>query len=795
MNSNPISNTSNASTDLRAFIRTYTKQWKWFVLCVLVALICAFLYIRYATEEYEVRAKIQFLDVAGDASGLNVLGDLGLAGGGTNKIEDEIELIRSRSNLIESIKDLGLHTKILALGNIKNSELYHNRPFNINYFAPDSVLFNTSYEFFIELSTETTIGFGESKDSPLQVYSFGKNIATPIGDIVITPNLENFKKYLGQNYKVTITPVATLAEIYQEVISIAPAGDNTNIVNIRMNVAVPQKGMDLINSLIETYNENVVLDKKIIADRTSDFINDRIGKIASSLSSVDESAQEFKTGRGITDIASEANINLNIGAANRQDLENASVQLDIASSMKDIVESQEGFEVLPSNIGLSDASIANTTARYNELVLERKRLLKSSNEKNPIIVNLDQQLASLKRSMETSLNSVTNNLALTVNNLSSQQSRINSRIYSVPQNERALRDITRQQQTTEALYLYLLQKREESQIAYASAKPKSKTIDSAYSTKDPVSPNIPVIFFTSFVLGLIVPFSVIYVHSILDNKIHNKIELERLVTNVPVLAELPKLSKKDNTFIVKDDRSVLAESLRILRTNLDYLIKTKRSGGTKGNVIFVTSSVPGEGKTFLSSNLAMILSSTNKKVILIGADIRNPKLYSFFTGKNVDKLGVTAGQKGTIGLTDFLYDQKLEPRDIISSMLVHKNTIDVIYSGKIPPNPAELIMSERLSGLFREMSEKYDYVIVDTAPLMVVTDTLLISEHADQILYVTRAGVTEKKVLDFPLKLRKEGKLKGLSFIVNDVKDANLGYGGGYGYGYGRHSRKWWRFN
>ncbi len=274
---------------------------------------------------------------------------------------------------------------------------------------------------------------------------------------------------------------------------------------------IPQKGMDIINSLIDTYNRNVVLDKKAIADRTSDFINDRIANIASSLSSVDESAQEFKTGKGITDIASEANINLNIGASNKKELENASVQLDIASSMKDIVENQEGFEVLPSNIGLSDPSIASTTAKYNELVLERKRLLKSSNEKNPIIVNLDQQLSSLKRNMESSLNSVTNNLALTVNNLSGQQAQINSRIYSVPKNERALRDITRKQETTESLYLYLLQKREESQIAYASAKPKTKVVDHAYSSQFPVSPKVPLIFLASFVFGLMIPFSVIYV--------------------------------------------------------------------------------------------------------------------------------------------------------------------------------------------------------------------------------------------------------------------------------------------
>ncbi|MCJ7467115.1 MAG: polysaccharide biosynthesis tyrosine autokinase, partial [Maribacter sp.] len=355
-----------------------------------------------------------------------------------------------------------------------------------------------------------------------------------------------------------------------------------------------------------------------------------------------------------------------------------------------------------------------------------------------------------------------------------------------------LRDITRQQQTTEALYLYLLQKREESQIAYASATPKCQVVDAAYSSELPVSPKKSLILLTSVILGLLLPFSIIYTNDLLDNKIHNKIGLEKLVSDIPVLAELPKLEKKSNTLIIKDDRSVMAESLRILRTNLDYLIKAKNSPG-KNNVIFVTSSVSGEGKTFLSSNLAMILASTHKKVLLIGADIRNPKLYSFFDSKNVDELGKRLAKK-EVGLTEYLYDDSLTTKDMIHSMLLYANTVDVIYSGKIPPNPAELLLSDRIKPLFKEVSEMYDYVIVDTAPLMVVADTLLISEYSDQIIYVTRAGMTETKVLEYPLKLKKEGKLKNLSFVVNDVKVSDLGYGGKYGYGYGKTVKKWWKF-
>ncbi|NNE78257.1 MAG: CpsD/CapB family tyrosine-protein kinase, partial [Pricia sp.] len=286
---------------------------------------------------------------------------------------------------------------------------------------------------------------------------------------------------------------------------------------------------------------------------------------------------------------------------------------------------------------------------------------------------------------------------------------------------------------------------------------------------------------------------VIYTKELMDNKIHNMHSLEKLVKNVPVLGELPKLSKKDEKFVVKEDRSVLAESLRIIRTNLDYLIKTKQAKEGRSNIVFITSSVPGEGKTFLSTNLSMILASTNKKVLLVGADIRNPKLYTFFTGKDIDKMSKPSRNKDA-GLTEYLYDSTLEVRDIVNPMLVHRNTVDVIYSGRIPPNPAELLMGDRIKELFNQVSQTYDYVIVDTAPLMVVTDTLLISEYANLLIYVTRSGVTETRAVDYPIKLQEEGKIKGLSFVVNDVDSSKLGYGGKYGYGYGKTRKKWWKF-
>ncbi|MDO6605151.1 GumC family protein [Arenibacter palladensis] len=790
-------NQSPEAPDYRELVKPYIKSWKWFVVSGLIALLFGFMYNRYTVPKYAVQAKIQILNNAQGSSELSVFEDLGILGDGGNQIEDEIEILKSRSNLIALVKKLGLNINITALGKIKNSAIYRNPspPFNINFLAPDSLIYNSKASFFITMSSETSFEYAENDDGPTKLYSYGKTISSPVGEIIVTPNDLNSSGFGTNRYVVSVNRLSSVAASYQNSLNITVDNIRSKILTISLNDAIVPRAQDVINTLISIYNQNAIDDKKALADRTSQFINDRIAQISSNLTSADESAVAFKSNRGLTDIATQTNLNLNLGAENQQQLQDASVQLDIASSMKDIIDSDDGYDLLPSNIGLEDRSIATTTQRYNELALERKRLLESSNDKNPIIVNLDQQLAGLKRSMRSSLNGMTNNLELQVNDLSNRLSKINSRIYSAPKNEQALRDISRQQETTESLYLYLLQKREEAQIAFASSTAKSNVLDGAYAVSDfPISPKKNVVLLASLFLGLLMPFSIIYVKSLLDNKVNNKIGLEKLTGDIPVLAELPKISKKENKLVKLGERTVLAESLRILRTNLDYLIKSKTKKEHRGSIIYVTSSVSGEGKTLIASNLAMIFANTDKKVLLIGGDIRNPKIYQFYSGKNVDKLGKATRDKGHDGLTEYLVDRNLEGKDIISTMLAHEQTVDVIYSGKIPPNPAELLMNGRMKELLESMVDLYDYIIVDTAPLMVVTDTLLISEYADQILYVTRAGVTELKVLEYPLKLHKEGKLNGLSFLVNGVHESNLGYGGKYGYGYGKSTKKWWKF-
>jgi capsular exopolysaccharide synthesis family protein len=785
---------SDKKEDIKSIIATYAKHWKWFVLCGLLALILAYVKIRYTVPQYMVQSQIQIVQEKNSGPEMGVFQDLNIMGGSSKQVEDEIEILASRSNFIEVVKELGANVQIMALGKVINSEVYANPPIKINFIAADSVVNNANYSFFIEFSSATTFGFTETEGVPSKIYSYGNGIPTPLGDMVITPNVKDPKGLIGNQYQVSLTPVENVARSLKAAVTIAVTEEYSNILNVSMVSAIPEKAKNIIDKLIEIYNRNATDEKRRVADTTSDFINNRIQLISGTLTSVDQDAQDLLTQKGMTGSGLEVGAAVQVSAGSRQNLESAKVQLQMVSGLKDYVNGETGYDEMPV-VDVGSGALSQATLQYNTLVAERKRLLKSADERNPMIVNLDEELDGIKSTMKSSLTSMERNVGMNVSTLQSQLGRIQGTIYRAPENQRELRNITRKQETTESLYLYLLQKREESQIAFASAAPKSNIIDKAFiSSPTPVTPKVKITYLAALMLGLLLPFGVVFALDQLDTKIHNKHSLETLTKDVPVLGELPSLSKKDSKIIINDDRSVLAEALRIIRANLDFLIKTRHaSDKNKNNVIYVTSSTPGEGKTFVSTNLSMILSSTQKKVLLVGADIRNPKLYSFFSGDSVDKLKTPSRNKDA-GFTEYLLDDSILVKDIIRPMLVHNNTIDVIYSGKIPPNPAELLMSTKVKDLLDEVSELYDYVIVDTAPMMVVSDTLLIAPYADHIIYVTRAGVTDVTAVKFPLNLREEGKLKGMSFVVNDVSLDNLGYGGKYGYGYNKTSKKWWKF-
>ncbi|WNH12242.1 GumC family protein [Thalassobellus suaedae] len=775
-----LSNNNSEDFNLKKTLSVYFKQWKWFVISIILCCIIAFTYLRYTTPQYLAVAKIMLLDDKDSSSG--AFNDLSLfAENEDAKVEDEIQVIKSRSFLRNVIKELNLNVQYFITGRVYDSEIYKNTPIVVNFIESDSVINNTNFNFYTQILSSTDFYYRPNEDDEPKKYAFGQTIPTFFGGMIITPTTNNIDNYVGSDIKVRLTNINALAESLKYRIGISPTGKSSKVIEVSLTDPVIAKAKDIVNTLIDEYNKSTIQKKNAISKNTADFINDRVDLIALDLVSVDSSIVNFKTSNKVTDVASEAGQFLNSSALNQQQLDAAKTQLSQLNYMNGAL-GDERFESIPSNLGMGDASISGLSSRYNELLERRRTLLKSAGEQNPVVLELDQTLNDIKQNLQQSINNSTKSLRIQIGSLENQSERINSKIYSVPGQERKLRSIERKQGIKESLYLYLLEKREEAAISLTATSPSAEIIDEAYnSAGGPVFPNKRIIYIGALFLGFLIPFGVIYVSDLLDNKIHNKEDLEKIIKNIPVLGEIPRATGNDKSLIERNDRSILSESFRIIKTSFDY-VSRGRDVKQYGNVVFVTSTINGEGKSFFSLNMALTMANAKKRVLLIGADVRNPQIYSA-----IKKHKTKAPSE--IGLTEYLVDKSVIIGETINEYNINDIKIDILLSGKVPPNPAELLMSSRMKDLFDSVSAQYDYVIVDTAPAMLVTDTLLISQYAGHTIYLTRAERTEKDILNFAKELHADNKLNGMMLVVNDVKQSNFGYGAKYGY-YGTPVKK-----
>ncbi|MCX2679158.1 polysaccharide biosynthesis tyrosine autokinase [Galbibacter sp. EGI 63066] len=763
MNEIPI---KSSKINVKELIRPYVKNWYWFVISLLLFGLLAYAYLRYSKPVFMAQSTIMIAEEEKVSPEASILEGLSPESFNSKKVDGEIQVLRSRELMQQVVEELGLNVQYFATGRINDSEIYSNPPFKVNYLQPDSIINNSSSAFEIRVLSNTSFEYSTEGKTPKK-YLFGENVPNRLGNTILIPREEHIKNYIGAVVKVKVSPLSAIREYYRDKLAVTPMEKSSNIISVSLTDQVQKKAVDIVNKLVEIYNENSIEQKNSVAITTSEFIDERIKLVASDLSEVDLTKEHFKVGNKLTDITSEAGIFLETGAQTEQNLIQVGTELNTVNFMSEYVEDQNRYELLPTNIGLSDPNLSTITSKYNELILERQRLLKTSGENNPIVVQLDQQLSGLKSSMRQSLGNLKSTLGIKARNLRAQEGLINSRISSVPGQERKNRDIQRQQDIKEAIYLYLLQKREESAISMAATSPNATVIEPAYNSYNPVSSGKKIYMGAAF-LGLLIPFGFIYIKRLFDTKIHKKADVLDEIPNISVIAQLPHIEKRLEKTIKINDRSVLAESFRVLRTNIDYMINKKTND--KGEVIYITSSIKGEGKSFVSYNLASIYAYSNKKVLLVGADIRKPSLSHFI--KNSSK----------IGLSEYLHGD-VDVEDIIKPVLSFSD-LDVIQSGKIPPNSAELLMNKRLGELFDYAREHYDIIIVDTAPSMMVTDTVMIGAHADRAIYIVRAGYTDRSLLGFVKELYKDQKLKNMAVIVNDVKSAELGYGTRYGYGY-----------
>ncbi|MFZ3273366.1 MAG: polysaccharide biosynthesis tyrosine autokinase [Lutibacter sp.] len=760
-------NDNDESLNLREQLENYLFHWKWFVLGMAVALLGAYFYLRYTPNQYTVSTTILVDDKnsGGLASELSAFADLGLMGSSKASLDNEMELLKSKSLAERVVKSLGTNVKFYKQGTVIKSELFRgDAPIKINFFSPDSVFHKLDTMFTVRTTSSATFVLKDAEGKKSENHNFGELVKTSYGEISVTPLTEG-KFNDNEEVMVNIVPFEQVVNRYRNALQIQPVSKQSSVLRLSLTDPVKRKAIEILDNLVAQYNNDAVEDKNLMAKNTNDFIAKRILIVNAELSGVEAGAEQFKTENKLTDLATEAGLAVASKSETEKKVLELSTQLKLAEYVSDYVNANSG-ELIPANLGIGDATIDGNTEKYNQLVLERNRILKGSSEINPVIVNLNGQIKNLEESIKQSLANSKAALKISLNAIKGQENRFASTISEVPKQERIFRDIQRQQQIMETIYLYLLQKREENAITLAVTLPSAKIIDKAYGSNAPVAPKRNIIYLAALLLGLLIPFGAIYILTLIDNKLHTRKDLESVV-KAPILGDIPKTNSERKIVVSDSDRSSVAESFRLLRTNINFMLTGVKDGG---KTIFITSTISGEGKTFVSINLAAVLSLTDKKVLLVGADIRKPKIGDYLELK-YEK-----------GLTHYLMDKTLKVTDIIES--VSEVNFDFISSNLIPPNPSELLMNGRFDDVLAYGKQHYDYVIVDTAPVNLVTDTLLLSHLADMFIYVVRANYLDKRLLSIPKMMYDDKRLPNMAMLINST-DLERGYGYQYGYQYG----------
>jgi tyrosine-protein kinase Etk/Wzc len=775
----PQEQTMESPTRLRDLFENYLAHWKWFVVGILFSILGAYIYTRYTPKLYEARASILIKDdeKGNIAAEFSAFKDLDILEG-KKALENEIEILKSRRLMSQVVTELGLNVHYLVEEGPLEKEYYQYKPLKISFMEGDSSIYKKVSKFSIADISATGFTILNQDGNPVSKGKFGGAVQSSAGNIVLTPTPLT-PRFTGKSVKIVVLPIQEVVDHYLKQIKIQPINEDANVIDLRLIDPSKEKSIDILNTLIKCYNSDAINDKNQVATNTANFITERINFVTNELSDVESEVEQFKTKNQLVDMVSEAGLFLENGSENNKLIIETNTQLRLVEYMVDYVENQRNSsELVPANIGITDPAIVGMTDSYNKLVLERNRLLKSSSDKNPVIVNLDEQLYNLNRNLKASLNNQRVSLSMRLKTLMREDDLIQSKIASVPRYEREYRVIQRQQQIKESLYLYLLQKREETGLSLAVTVANAKIIDDAYSNGNIVSPKRKIVYPVACIIGLIVVVGIVYLKGMISTKVQGKKDLEKL--GIPYVGDVPKIDLKERLVVKPNDNSPVSEAFRLARTNLSFMLGA--SVENKAKMLFVTSTISKEGKSFISLNLAATYALSDKKVLLIGTDLRAPKLQEY--------LGVRANY----GVTNFITNPNLTLDDLAVDFPGYPG-MKIVTSGPIPPNPAELLASHRVKELFDAAKEEYDVVIVDTAPMGLVVDTLLMTDYADLFLYVVRNKYLDRRMLQIPENLYKQKRIQRMALLLNSVdQKRDLGYGYGYGYGYGVEiHRPWWK--
>lgn len=787
---NPRTTTENEEGfDLKELLSKLIINWRWFVLSLIICLFAAAMYLRYKTEVYSVQATVQINDEKKGSyqNQMKALQDFGLASN-TGGIDNEIEIMRSKSLVKEVVKDLKLYTIYTIHGRVQKNVIYGKYPVEVNISEEDLENLTSGTMLTITQPTENTYKVsyklrnpetGKIVEKEEKIDSLPYIIESPIGQLIIT---KGEGSPLPSNLKMTVSvvPPIRMAKRCLAGLSIAPTSKMTSIAHISYQDVNKKRGVDFVNQLVDVYNRENNNDKNIVGYKTEQFINERLSKVAEELNATESQLAGFKSSSGLTDLSS--NAQLVIQSSNEYEKKRAELQaqLSILTQLKQYVNNPANhLQVIPGNVGLTDATLTALIGQYNEAIVKRSNLLRTATESNSSVIEVTSNAEQLASAIKTSIESLNNALNIQVRNADSQASRYNARINQAPTQEKELAKFTRQREVQQELYIMLLQKREENSLALAATADNAKIIDAALANDAPVSPKRNMIWLIALILGLAIPVGIIYLMELLRYKIEGRNDLDKL-TSVPILGDIAldhTLKTNQRAIVIKENENdTMAETFRAIRTNLQFLLDSPDK-----KVVLFTSTSSGEGKTFVASNLAMSFALLGKKVILLGLDIRKPRLAELFGLKDHTK-GITSFLVGDKNDKELLFEQ-------ISKTEQNEN-LDILPAGIIPPNPAELLSKENLDKAIEYLKEKYDFIILDTAPIGLVTDTQIISRVADACIYVTRADYTTKNDILFLNDIYKEGKLKNMSIVLNGVDMNKRKYGYYYGYGkYGKYGQ------
>ncbi|WP_333662900.1 GumC family protein [Chishuiella changwenlii] len=757
--------------NIKQLVEQYLYYWKWFFLGIILSLTLAFIYIKNAEKHYNVSSKILLNDNESSSKGdIASMMDQALLGGSSlnSEVGDQIDILKSKRLLTKVIQKNNLNIEYFDLQEfIKKQITSSESPIKVTKLKEKQNNDFDNDKFTITILSTTKFRLKNQNTKDVKEYYFGQKFNGEIGEYIITPNYKVSKDYIKKNFLLSIESINNKVEQFQKNIRIDPNSEKSSkVINFSLTGPVPEISKTVINDLINTYNNDILEDEHKLTQATSKFINNRLDIVSKDLNGVDKSLEDFKLKNKITNIGKESEIFLESAEDNNKSIYGYTTQLQLVNYITNELNSSNS-DLLPSNIGLGNEAIIAEVGSYNNLLLTKEDMLKSVTEEHPNVIKLQRQISNVKKNLKNSLRLYKNNTQTMLNSVQDKQNKIENRIQKIPKEERGFKNIARQQQIIESLYLFLLQKREENEIKSASTPQNIKVIDYAYEDSIPVSPKKLIIFLAALILGLGIPFCIVYIYKLLNNTVNSKEDVEKIV-GAPIAGQIPK---SHISIIENNDNSSASEAFRILRTNINFLLKNS----TDSKAIFITSTTSGEGKSFVSTNFAQILTMSGKSVLLIGADIRSPKV--------LDYLGITDEFNHRYGVTEYLSSQDISLDDIIIKKPANYK-FDVIYSGQIAPNPSELLMNGRFDEIVQYGKKHYDYVLVDTAPVSLVTDTLLLTESADLTMYVVRAHYLDKRMLAVPREMHSEDRIKNMSMVINDV-DFSKGYGYGYGYGYG----------